>query len=156
MKERIKDLYENTQLTLQQIADTVGTSLKIVWRYTKDNYSKEYRTTRKVKNYSVSKLGENNPCLGKRPPNYKGDCFDGKGYLTVCKPTWYTGRPKYARVFKHHIVVCTALGLTEIPRGYCVHHIDGDKTNNSIDNLLLLTLSAHTKLHQSLRNRAET
>lgn len=30
----------------------------------------------------------------------------------------------------------------------CIHHIDGDKTNNSINNLALMTRSAHARLHR--------
>ena len=29
-----------------------------------------------------------------------------------------------------------------------VHHIDGDSTNNDIDNLALMTAAAHTRLHR--------
>lgn len=32
--------------------------------------------------------------------------------------------------------------------GECVHHIDGDKTNNEVSNLQLLTLSEHASLHR--------
>ena len=32
-----------------------------------------------------------------------------------------------------------------------VHHIDGDKTNNSPDNLLVVTNSEHQKIHAALR-----
>jgi hypothetical protein len=35
--------------------------------------------------------------------------------------------------------------------GEVVHHIDGDKTNNDISNLMLLTNSDHMKLHAILR-----
>jgi len=73
---------------------------------------------------------------------------DGRGYLTVCKPDWYTGRKKYSRVFYHHVVMCLALGLTEIPRAFVVHHIDGDTRNNELSNLALMSMSAHAKLHQ--------
>lgn len=34
-----------------------------------------------------------------------------------------------------------------IPNGFHVHHIDGDKSNNDISNLALLTPEAHSKLH---------
>lgn len=35
----------------------------------------------------------------------------------------------------------------DIPEGYEVHHIDGDKANNDISNLQLLTVAEHRKLH---------
>lgn len=34
-----------------------------------------------------------------------------------------------------------------IPKGYAVHHIDFDKNNNDISNLMLLTRSEHERLH---------
>ena len=91
----------------------------------------------------------NNPMkgkFGKAHHNYKGDCADGKGYITVAKPQWFTGH-KGNRVFKHHVVICEALGLTEIPRGWHIHHIDENKTNNSLENLALLTVKAHNRIH---------
>lgn len=35
----------------------------------------------------------------------------------------------------------------KIPKGYEVHHIDGDRANNDISNLQLLTREEHKKLH---------
>lgn len=43
----------------------------------------------------------------------------------------------------------------KIPEGFQVHHIDGDKSNNSIDNLALMTESAHQKLHGAEESRKE-
>ena len=39
-----------------------------------------------------------------------------------------------------------------IPRGYAIHHADGDKTNNNPGNLMILTKSNHHKLHCSGTN----
>ena len=44
------------------------------------------------------------------------------------------------------------LGLTEIPKGFVVHHIDGNKHNNDISNLALVTVSGHGKWHGILKN----
>ena len=35
----------------------------------------------------------------------------------------------------------------KIPEKYHVHHIDGDKSNNKIENLTLMHISDHTRLH---------
>ena len=37
----------------------------------------------------------------------------------------------------------------KVPKGYEVHHIDGDKNNNNIENLMILTKSDHLKIHAS-------
>lgn len=37
--------------------------------------------------------------------------------------------------------------IGKIPLNYDIHHIDGNKENNEISNLLLISKSEHTKLH---------
>jgi len=36
----------------------------------------------------------------------------------------------------------------KIPKGYIIHHIDGDKSNNDISNLQIMTQPEHMKLHR--------
>ena len=43
----------------------------------------------------------------------------------------------------------------DIPAGYHVHHRDDDKNNNQIENLQLLTKSAHHKLHSANKPKVE-
>jgi len=146
----IKHYYENTELTLEQIANVTRTSYKIVWNYVARNYSKQHRQTRKSNSYRLSKMGDLNPMTGKlrhEHPNYVGEVADGKGYLMKLKPEWYTGRTRSKHVFVHQVVVCGALGITEIPAGWCVHHCDENPHNNSLDNLILLTMGEHAALH---------
>lgn len=149
----IKSLYENTELTMQDIASQLGLSYKVVFNYVKDNYSSAYRRNRKAKTYRNSKLGNKNPMRGKfreAHPRYIGVVSDNKGYLMALKPEWYTGRKKSKHVFVHHLVMCEHLGITEIPRGYCVHHCDFNPHNNDIGNLVLLTVGEHSALHAAL------
>ena len=40
----------------------------------------------------------------------------------------------------------------EIPKGYFVHHLDGNKQNNILSNLTIVSRKAHGKIHQ-LPNR---
>ena len=150
----IKFYYENTSLTIEQIANKLNLSVWKVWKYTKKNYSSEFRKSRKVKNYSSSKQGKLNPMFGKTEQqhhNFVGVVSDNKGYWMQLKPSWYSGRKHSKHVFVHHVVVCENLGLTESPRGWNVHHCDHNPENNSFDNLVLLLLKDHMKLHAALK-----
>ena len=150
----VKYLYENTELTQQQIAAQLGVPWKRVFNYIKNNYSSEYRKARKAKSYRNSKLGDLNPMKGKmgmEHHNFIGAVDDGNGYLMELKPGWYTGRVGSKHVFQHQLVVCRELGITKIPRGWCVHHCDYNPRNNEFGNLVLLTVSDHGRLHQALK-----
>ena len=43
----------------------------------------------------------------------------------------------------------------EIPKGYHVHHIDGDKSNNKIENLECIIGSSHLSSHMNKRDKQE-
>lgn len=53
-----------------------------------------------------------------------------------------------------HIFIMESYLGRKIVYPECVHHIDGDKTNNSLDNLELMLFSQHTKLHHTNATRS--
>jgi len=54
---------------------------------------------------------------------------------------------KYKKyIYLEHRLVFYANGVI-IPEGMEIHHIDSDKTNNRLENLLILTHDEHVKLH---------
>lgn len=74
---------------------------------------------------------------------------DKKGQFTKT-----TGSTKYKvkqykgkRIGEHAKNICLALNLTEIPNGFIVHHIDENTLNNDLDNLALITIIAHNRIH---------
>lgn len=142
--------YENTDLTLQEIANKLTLSYKVVWSHVAKHYSTGFRKQRKVANYRKSKLGDLNPMKNKVAElhhNYIGIVGDNKGYLMMLKPEWYTGRKGSKHVFVHSVVMAQHLGITEIPKGYCVHHCDENPHNNIVGNLIMLTMGEHAALH---------
>lgn len=68
---------------------------------------------------------------------------------------------KRRRQYEHILIAEKALGrkLKKISVGHplneVVHHIDGDKTNNNPNNLLICTHRYHTELHRKLENSSE-
>lgn len=61
---------------------------------------------------------------------------------------WHNGR--YIEYYRY--VMADALGLDpdDIPDNMAIHHIDGDRSNNDIDNLMLGTRKAHERLETLL------
>lgn len=55
------------------------------------------------------------------------------------------------KVYEHIYFVCFDK-QEPIPDGMVVHHIDRDRTNNTLDNLIVLSNEEHAKLHQTEDN----
>ena len=149
-------LYSTTSMTMKDICKEVKLPDYIVQKILSDNFSEKYRNERKAKLYRLSKRCENSPRFQKYGADSSqwvgGIVDDGNGYDMIKKPEWYTGRKGSDYVFLHTVVMCEHLGLTELPKGYVVHHIDGNKKNNTIDNLAVMTVSGHSKLHSLMKN----
>lgn len=144
----IATMYENTDLTIAAIAAELGLSFKPVYTYIRSSYSKEYQLERKKRSYSLSKRGSKNPCYGNTAHNANAQPkSDSKGYLLVVKPAWFAGRVGSRHVFQHSAIWCAFSGRTAVPAGYCIHHCDQDKVNNSYQNLICVSLRDHQKLH---------
>jgi len=112
--------------------------------------------------YWALKHGLNNPdksaaikeALAKRYPNGRrpeeaanwkgGRSVHGSGYVSVYAPDHPHARSK--RVFEHRLVMEQYLGRYLEPNEI-VHHIDGNKQNNAIENLQLTHQKEHVASH---------
>jgi SWI/SNF-related matrix-associated actin-dependent regulator 1 of chromatin subfamily A len=81
-----------------------------------------------------------------RENNYKGDSYvDKDGYILINKQFNHPkNRDNYVR---EHILVMEKFLGRYLEDNECVHHLDGNKKNNNIENLQLMTRSEHAKLH---------
>ena len=51
------------------------------------------------------------------------------------------------RMSEHARAMCIALNIPKIPKEFIVHHLDENKRNNDINNLSLITITAHNRIH---------
>ncbi len=139
---RVIELYRTGDLTMQDISDRLDVSMSNVHQIIKITLPAVERRDLKRQNYSESKLGAKNPALGRQPGNYIGHCSDGHGYKTMVVDK--------KREFVHRIEMADAICIkvADLPSSLHVHHIDGNKTNNSLNNLALVTASGHATIHR--------
>lgn len=84
---------------------------------------------------------------GHRPFNYKGGKLKHKGYILILKKDHpNTDRDGY--VYEHRLVMENTIGRF-LSKKEIVHHIDRNRSNNTIENLQLVSSqSEHMKLHK--------
>lgn len=120
----------NEGRTIYEIAKIIGISPTGVWKRLK-NQGVDLRSsgTRKGNNWSKEK---------------RGDEFIGADGRVWVRGINSTGRRSSKR---REVVVMEQMLGHSIPKGYIVHHKDEDITNDSPDNLELMTRSRHNSLH---------
>ena len=57
-------------------------------------------------------------------------------------------------VFEHIVVFEKATGIS-VPKGCCIHHLNGIKNDNRIENLCMMSHGAHTAMHHKGAKRTE-
>lgn len=78
--------------------------------------------------------------------NWKGGTFNSGGYVMEYAPTHPKNSKGYVR--QHRLVMERHLGRY-LSRSEDVHHINGDKTDNRLENLVILSRSEHERLHKT-------
>ena len=93
---------------------------------------------------------------GKKGGNNKGGRIMDNGYVNIWKPE-HPNAQKIGYIREHRLVMSNHLGRP-LKEYEDVHHINGVKDDNKIENLKLLTKSEHTRYHankgiQTRKNR---
>ena len=86
--------------------------------------------------------------MGKDHHRWKGGISVNHGYKSIYKPDHpYRNHDNY--VLEHRLVMEKHLGRYLKP-DEIIHHIDGNKLNNNIKNLILINNSEHAKTYKNL------
>jgi hypothetical protein len=92
---------------------------------------------------SCSKKGKRNPMFGRQALNFKGGTKNKDGYRLYSKKMNGTWKLVYA----HRFIMEQFLGR-KLKRNEIIHHKDGNKLNNEISNLEIMTQVQHLNLHK--------
>lgn len=118
--------------SLTQMARTVGTNVARV---------KEFLVRKGIdKKFSVAKYGEDHYA-------WKGRLIDKDGYILIHVKNHPCNRKHTNYIFEHRLVMENHIGRYLLPQEV-VHHIDGNKQNNSIENLQLFANNADHLRHE--------
>lgn len=126
------DSNEKLDLYLQALLENEKLNKKIE-EIEKQIKNEKYNVTGKVK---IDKS---------KPLAPKEIVINPQGYVVV-RMSGHPRSTKHKRVLQHVLVMEQKLGRP-IERHEIIHHIDGNKSNNDPDNLMILNSSEHAKLH---------
>lgn len=77
--------------------------------------------------------------------------FNGIAYRLMGSGKYYLSQSTHNEGRRHakglHVAIWEFYHHTSVPKGYCIHHIDGDTFNNDIDNLVCEPISKHLSDH---------
>jgi hypothetical protein len=114
-------------------------------------YKKAYKLgLRKCPEIEYKNRSEAN--CGDKSSNWRGGKRStSKGYRQVlCKEHPRADSSGYVM---EHILVWEKESGISVPEGCCVHHINGDKSDNRIENLCLMVFGAHTTFHNLTKRK---
>lgn len=116
-----------------------------------------YKRARKIGLYKTKEIEYLNRSLSKRGEkgsNWKGGRqITTRGYVLIKNPEHHRA-DKNGYVLEHIYVFEKETGI-KVPKNCAIHHLDGNKQNNDISNLCLMSFGGHTTYHNNLRKRTK-
>lgn len=134
-KQFLIDEYLKKKRSMNSIANELNVSKIIVSRYLD-----KYEIPKRTKSEQQKREGAVNWRGGK--------CITTHGYVKIFLPD-HPFASSAGYVYEHRLVVEKSIGRY-LTSDEIVHHIDQNKKNNDVHNLLVLSAKNHAKLHQFL------
>ena len=149
----VAEFYSEELLPAYEVAFKHSIKFDVVTKIWDDHFTSKEQSTRMVDAKDLAMANHKALTKGEQDRLRDKTTFtkDSNGYYLMPKPFWVTGREGSTHIFVHQIVIMEALGITAIPSGFVVHHINENIHDNELTNLALLTMAAHRRQHKMTR-----
>ena len=133
--EEAWELYWNRSMSLDRIGAKFGVHAGTVWDHLK-------RLGIPIRSHAESQFLRRGAHSGDRNPQYKnGRTQNGpEGYVFILKPNHPRAHQNYVR---EHLLVWEEANGKPLPEGWVIHHLNGIKNDNRIENLVALPAKKH-------------
>ena len=145
LAETVTQMYESG-MTQAEIGEEFGVSQHVVWRFMKNHGIKARKAVKR------NQLREKNS-------SWRGGRRIENGYVQIYMPDYPKAKPN-GYVYEHIYIAEQMLGRPLRSFGFkddrteVVHHINGIKTDNRPENLLVLGVNEHHRLHTAVTQEA--
>jgi HNH endonuclease len=85
---------------------------------------------------------------GSKHPDWKGGRSKNQGYIFVYAPESFSCKVRGKTSIAEHILVVESRLRRRLKDGEHIHHINGIRDDNRIENLQILTKEIHFKIHK--------
>lgn len=117
------------------------------------SYISIYKKARRlgmIKDKEIALLNRSECRKREKGANWKGGRrLTSKGYVQILKPE-HPRADSRGYVMEHIYIFEKETGI-EVPKNCSIHHLDGNKQNNDISNLCLMSFKGHTAYHNKER-----
>lgn len=137
-KQKIQEAYWEEELSIPEVAEKLGISVSTVARYL--GKGREPSDAQKVR-YKDGRL----------PNNFKGRVRCAHGYIKVYAPN-HPHKMNDNCIYEH-ILTWEETHQKLLPKGWCVHHINGIKDDNRPENLVAMPRGKHSKIIPEMATR---
>jgi hypothetical protein len=143
-KNKIKDLYQNKDFSTREVACCLQCCRGTIKRYMK------------FWNIPIRSLAESRKIGVKKTIKRKGYSYRIKtpaGYIEIRRPEHPRGKNR--KYVAEHILIWEQFNHKYLPLNYVIHHLNGIKDDNRIENLVALPIKEHHVhlLNQELQKR---